>query len=275
MTIETPYRDFLAFWAAAEHASRDEQERLWEELYIAPHRALMEHYLALFGAGASLAAALPRFGEVAGSLDARYAGLRLKVVSRQVAELLDAPEAPRAIAMVGLFTADAWADEFEDGPAAFFALERLPRPGVSATHELTHVSHRLAHGERWEWEPGLALLNEGIATLATRTLHPEVPLEVHFLVDDYPAWEAAAEADWPGVVDTLIGCLASSDPHAMQRFFWPDWGRSKRDVPERVGYLVGARVVDVLLRAHDLAAIVRWPARRALPEVRAALEALR
>jgi hypothetical protein len=31
----------------------------------------------------------------------------------------------------------------------------------------------------------------------------------------------------------------------------------------------------VLLGEHDLATIARWPAERALPEVRAALEALR
>lgn len=273
--VETPYRDFLAFWARAQDAPRAEQERLWDELYAGRHRALMDYYLGLFGDSSSLGDALPRFGDVAAVLEQRFDALQLAPRAREVAELLDAPEAPLAIAMVGLFTADAWSDDLDGAPATFFALERLPRAEVLAAHEFAHASHRLARDEYWSTEPGLILLAEGIAVTVTMRLHPDEPPERHFNVERYDEWEAERTAGWSRTVDAILPCLAAPDLRQLQRFFWPDWGREDRDVPDRVGYLLAARVMDVLLDGHELAEIARWPARRALPEVRAALGALR
>jgi hypothetical protein len=274
--VETPYRDFLAFWARAEHAPRDEQKQLWRELYAERHPGVMEHYLRLFGDAGSLDDALGRYAEVVGTFDERFAALALEQRAGKVAELLRAPETPRAVALVGLFTADAWSDDLDGSPVAFFALERMPLgSSVVATHEFAHASHRLARDEYWDIEPGLVLLCEGVALTTTRRLHPDAPLEEHFIVEDYAAYEAAVDADWQHAVDALLACLDSRDLRDLQRCFWPDWGRADHDVPERVGYLVGARIVDLLLGGHDLATIVRWPAERVLPEVRAALEALR
>lgn len=275
MRVDAPYRDFLGFWERAAGAPRAEQERLWESLYAGPNRQLMDHYMALFGDSCSLGDALDRFGEVADALDARFEGLRLERRAAEVAALLDAPEAPWAIAMVGLFTADAWADDLDGTAAAFFALERLPHPEVIAAHEFAHASHRLARAEYWSIVPALILLSEGVALATTLELQPDAPPERHFLVDDFDRWRGEREADWTHAVDALLACLEPPELRQVQRFFWPDWGRADRDVPERVGYLIAARIMDVLLGERDLAAIARWPAERAVPEVRAALESVR
>ena len=275
MRVETPYRDFLAFWSRAEGAPRGEQRRLWQELYADRHPALMEHYLGLFGETASLDDALGRFGDVAPLLDERYAALQLEARARDVTALLDAPEPPRAVVMVGLFTADAWADEFEGAEVAFFALELLARPDVIAAHEFAHTAHRAARDEPWGIEPGLILLAEGVATATTMRLYPEVPRAQHFSVEPGAGWEAECDAAAGDAIGALLPHLDSRERRQMQRFFWPDWGRTDRDVPARIGYLLAERVMDVLLGGHDLAEIARWPAERALPEVRAALGALR
>lgn len=272
--VETPYRDFLAFWSRAEHAPRDEQRRLWDDMYAGRHRTLFDHYLGLFGESASFDGALDRFGAVAGLLDARLAALQLDARADDVAELLDAPAPERAFAMVGLFTANAWSDDLEGEPTAFFALECLPHAGVVAAHEFAHATHRLARGEYWDVEPGLTLLAEGVAMATTRRLHPEAPPEVHFNVEAFAAWEAECDAAVAYAIDELLACLDATEMRQLQRFFWPDWGRDDRDVPPRIGYLLAARVMDALLGGHDLAEIARWPAERALPEVRAALETL-
>jgi hypothetical protein len=83
------------------------------------------------------------------------------------------------------------------------------------------------------------------------------------------------DAAWRPALDALLDCLESTDVRQLQRFFWPDWGRADRDVPERIAYLVAARAMEPLLDAHPIDAIVRWPAEQALREVRVALEALR
>jgi hypothetical protein len=273
--VDTPYRDFLAFWARAEHAPLDEQVRLWDELYASRHPSLMAHYAGHFGEAASLEDSLARFGEVAPGLEATFEALALEHHATEVRRLLDVTQPLWAIALVGLFTADAWCDDLDGEPVAFFALEQVGCADTSAVHELAHAGHRLARAEYWDDVPGLALLGEGVTTTLTRRLCPHRPLEAHFVVDDFAAYEARADAAWSFTIDELLACLDSRDPRASQRFFWPDWGREDRDVPERVGYLIAARVMERLLGEHALTEIVRWPAERALREVRAALEAVR
>lgn len=278
LAVETPYRDFLTFWQAASARPVDEQRALWRERYADRHPALFEHYARHFGGDELLAEALPRYRDVADGLDERFEALGLQDATARVSELYDAPAGGRAIALVGMFTADAWVDRFEGAPTAFFALEQLdfaPWDAVPTVHELTHVAHWQLRRAEWpDHVPGLFLLMEGLAVATTRRLLPEAPPEAHFAVPDYATYAAACDADWPRIAAALLAGLDVADEAQERRFFWPDWGRRLDDVPERVGYFAGARVVEAMLAAHDLRTIARWPAERALAEVRAALAAL-
>ena len=118
------------------------------------------------------------------------------------------------------------------------------------------------------------LMAEGVAIAATLELIPEASGERHFGVEDHAAWAAACRAAWPEATRKLLACLETLDERARRRFFWPDWGREERDVPERFGYFAAAEVLAALLERHDLAGVARWPAERAVAEVRAALETL-
>lgn len=278
VTAETPFRDFLAFWAAARDRPPAEQAGLWASLYAARSPAVLAHYESAFGAAGSLEDALPRYEAVAGELEERFAALELEACARTVDELLGTSGPVRAIALVGRFTADAWSDDFEGTATAFFALEMVPateRARVLALHELTHAAHQVARGGPWpDGVPALDLVQEGVAAAATRRLAPELPLEQHFSVADYAAWERECEAAWTTVRDEMLAGIDVVDPRGQERYFWPDWGRSDRDVPERCGYYVAGRLIEALLERHDLPGLVRWPPERAIDEVRVALAAL-
>ena len=281
MTVETPFRDFLAFWAQAEGRPPDEQLELWDRLYAGRHRELFSYYEQEMG-GIDVAAALPRFPAVVDGVEATFEALDVEAAAGEVFALLETPVDVRVIAFVGCFTADAWVDDPQDEPLAYFALEAFTEqrhsPRLTAVHEATHVAHWHARDRGWPDDvTGLALLVEGLAIATTLRLMPEVNVERHFFVDDFKAWEAECDAVWPKTLDGLLATLADRDVRAVRRFFWPDWGRAEndRDVPARIAYLVASRVTELLLERHTLPEIARWPRDRALREVRDALAALR
>ncbi|HEX8122964.1 MAG TPA: hypothetical protein VF549_17070 [Solirubrobacteraceae bacterium] len=276
MRIETPFRDFLAFWERAEGLPQDEQLALWEELYAGPHRPLLDAYRGWFAGGASLEDALPRYGAIAGELEQRFAALDLERAARDVAELLQSDGSERAIAFVGLFTANAWMDHFEGDPTLFFALEVDALDSwhhVTAMHELVHLAHQRLAGRLPDGDLDVLLVAEGLAIAATRRLAPEATPEEHFSVADYAAWEADCRAAWDDAVPELLAACDGRDLRAMRRFFWPDWGREDKDVPERFGYYAGAAAVESMLETCDVAELAARPVARA-GEVRAALSAL-
>lgn len=279
VTVEAPFHDFLAFWAQARERPPPEQAELWERLYAGRHPALFAHYQWAFGEAGPLEDALPRYDAVAGDLEARFAALELETSARTVDALLATSGPVRAFALVGTFTADAWTDGFEGEVTAFFALEQIPsgeRARLLALHELVHAAHARARGGvAWpDGTPALDLLQEGVAVAATRALAPELPPEQHFGVRDFAAWQRDCDAAWPALKDELLARLDVVDRAAQARFFWPDWGRPDRDVPERCGYYAAGRVIDALLEEHDLPAVARWQPERVIDEVRGALPAL-
>lgn len=276
--VRTPYRDFLAFWEVARGRPRAVQRRLWHERYAGRHPELFAVHDGVFTPAAeALDDALPRYDAVAATAEARFASLRIEETTAAVEATIGLPAHGRAIVFVGTFGPLAWCDPFDGAAAMFFALERMDRLDVNPSlvaHELTHLIH-VERREGWvDFSPGLDLVTEGVATQVVRRLFPATPLEHLFAVADYPTFAAHAEAAWSWAVPELLRHFEPGDPEQYRRFFWPDWARATRDVPESFGYLVGDRVVAALLAEHSLADVVQWPAERALHEARRALEAL-
>ncbi|HEX8083781.1 MAG TPA: hypothetical protein VF529_05785 [Solirubrobacteraceae bacterium] len=279
MNVETPFRDFLAFWERAAGRPREEQVALWDELYARPNLRTIAQYERHFAGVATLEDALPRYGEVVELLEPRFAAIELERGGDEVAALLDVDVPFRAVALVGLFTANAWFDDDYAGePAVFFALEADPPDlwhRTIAIHELVHLAHHLARSGGWEETvPAQSVFMEGLAVAATRRLVPEATGEQHFAVDDYEAWTAECRAAWDDAARKLLDCFERPDADERRRFFWPDWGRDARDVPERFGYYAAAEAFAAAAEGHDLAELARWPPERAAAEVRSALEAL-
>lgn len=277
IAVETPFRDFLAFWREAEGRPESEQRRLWHRLYADRHGGMFEPYEREFGrAEERLGDALPRFADVAAQAEARFASLDAERVAARVAELFGHAAEGRAIALVGTFGPLAWIDEIDGSFAVFFALEKMPDLGANAiyvAHELSHLTHfALCSGDWAAMTPGLEVICEGIAMQATRQLFPEATPERRFAVDDYAAYEAAVDEAWSWAVPELLAHFDAVDPVQSHRFLWPDWARQVHDVPESFGYLVGERVIGELLGAHSLAEIASWGPERARAEARAVLE---
>lgn len=51
--------------------------------------------------------------------------------------------------------------------------------------------------------------------------------------------------------------MTSTDPDERDRYFSPDWLRDARDVPAKVGYYVGAKLVERLRQQLSIAELAR------------------
>jgi hypothetical protein len=106
---------------------------------------------------------------------------------------------------------------------------------------------------------------EGLALHAVRELVPHVPEHMRFFLEEerYRSLVDQTEAARPTLIPSLRSALAADGLAEYGRFFYPDWLRSVDDVPERVGYLVGERVVELLRERHSLGALARLDHRSA------------
>jgi hypothetical protein len=258
--------DYLAFERAAQQRAAGERRSLWRQLYAERHPDVFECYLRIGGEPPELDSALARLVG-SGELFARRARRTSELIHSHAPRVVDkldagALELPYVI-MVGVFRADGWMADLVDTPTAFFAVEQYKDPpwdDVTVVHETAHLVHAALQPEPWPDEQlGLRLLLEGLAIAATHELLPDLPEWAHFNFPpaELDAWlRACAEAE-PRVGAQLRQLLTATDPDDRDRYFSPDWLRDARDVPPKVGYYLGARVVERLRQRLSLADLAR------------------
>lgn len=281
VTIRNLVPDYLDFERQARGYDGDLRV-LWEHSYASPHRDVLDAYFELgepddFEATIEqLAMQSDRFADRAELLTKAA-----RQLAPGVAALLDAdPERLPYITMVGLNRADGWVQNLNEVPTAFFAVERFREPPweqVHVAHETTHLVQAGLRDEAWDDEViGLRLLLEGIAIASTQRLLDQVPAWAHFNHDPQTSGELVERwhAALPELARALRDLIDCQDAQQTARFFYPDWLRTDRDVPERCGYFVGWRVVEQLAVTISLAELARLDPPKALDLAASALDRL-
>jgi len=291
--LENICPDFLAFWDWARERSPAEQRQLWRALYEDPNRDIFDVYYSRWGDPDRLEAALHRFEEAAPRVRAiaPEAARAIRHLGPECAQLFGAPHAEvRYVLMVGLFTSDGWATHLRGEPTSFLALEwdqysRRRDLEIMVAHEAAHSVHDQCGPFRPDSTVvGEGLFAEGLAQLASTILAPGAP-EAAYLCpggertmvgQDCAEWVAECDRRWPELRRWLLRDLERSEVPRFAAYFWGPRHHTDPDphenVPVRAGYVVGYRVVSALSRHHNIAAMARWPAERAVAEVRQALE---
>jgi hypothetical protein len=258
--------DYLEFERAAEWRTAVERRSLWRVLYAERHRDVFECYFRNSGEPPDMEAALDRLVGSADPFPARARRTKELIRSHapRVVELLGAGAvALPYVIMVGLFRSDGWVADLGDTPTGFFAVEQYKDPPwdeVTVVHETAHLGHVALQPEPWSDEQlGLRLMLEGLAIGATHELLPEAPEWAHFNFPpaELAAWLRACAEVEPRVGAQLRQRMTSTDPDERDRYFSPDWLRDARDVPAKVGYYVGAKLVERLRQQLSIAELAR------------------
>jgi hypothetical protein len=243
-----------------DHASRLEA---WTTGYEAAYRDVFDIYYRSYSdprrrteAAANVAKISPLMRE----REARAEALARQAEQEFIAQglLLDELD---AVFLVGNHTANGWVAEFHGRPSLFVALELLGAPpydGILVSHEALHVAHNHHGAETWPDDVGASLIQEGIATAASRLLHPGLSDSAYLWTDEHhDQWLSecrGAERDLIAVVLDEMATPAEA-PH-VRGLFAPHCQAPA--LPTRSGYWLADVLAQHWLSEHSLKDVLRW-----------------
>jgi hypothetical protein len=168
----------------------DHEDRLkaWTTEYEAAHRDVFDVYYRSYSDPRRRPAAVADVARISPLVREREA--RAVALARQTEQdfraqgLLDELD---VVLLVGNHTANAWIAEFHGRQSLFVALELLgdpPYDGVVISHEALHLAHMHHGAATWPDDVGGRLIQEGIATAASRELNPGLSDSGYLWTDD-------------------------------------------------------------------------------------------
>ncbi len=282
-TIHDFTPDFWRFWEAARNQPIEQQEKLWQQLYVAPHQAVFDDLArpckVEFGPGWAQAHYFPNLPRVVPQIRAMVAGLphQLDQANRRFLKTFpDMRWSGDIYVMASGFCFNGRAQTIRGRSALLFGVDSA---AVLGQRNLIPVmQHELFHRynfQFFDYKPSsgyplwTTLWAEGMATYVSELLNPgasdtdlgNVPLGMVQQVDDRRGKLAAAFLQ-------RFDSTAEKDASV-----WFNDIRSKdRFVPPRGGYQLGVLVVRDLARQYPIQTMAHWSQTEAKPKVRAALE---
>ncbi|WP_344168286.1 hypothetical protein [Kribbella lupini] len=275
ITVRNLVPDFLEFWDQARAEDEQGQLTLWAE-YVERHPEVIDDFRRS-GREPDPRAALGLYPKALELIraNAEAADGWVHEAAELVAPVLDARHLElQAVVMVGLGTANGWVSDFGGRPTLFLAVERIPdatAARILAAHEFAHAVQLPLPEVPWtDIGPlGQWIYSEGFATALTAELLPEYGLAEHlWFGDGYDDWLVDCLQVLPAAESAILSDLESEDDEVVGRYLTRNQGSP---FPDRVGYLVGTRLVQDLRRTHDWPELARWSTEQAQQEVRRAL----
>lgn len=181
------------------------------------------------------------------------------------------------VLVVGNRTSNAWVANLHGVATVFVALELLPAPpydSVALLHEAIHVAHVRRGGHGWPEDVASALFEEGLATAASRLLHPGLTDSEYGWVDDaHQGWAAQCENLLPGLACFALDHLQEpSEGEAGDALFAGDGLHEA--LPLRAGYWLGDFMLRDLVDSYALTSLLSWNHDRATEELHTRLTSL-
>jgi len=168
----------------------DDADRLkaWTTEYEAAHRDVFDVYYRSYSDPRRRTAAVAAVTRISPLVRERES--RAEALARQTEQdfrahdLLDELD---VVLLVGNHTANGWIAEFHGRQSLFVALELLgdpPYDGIVISHEALHLAHMHHGAATWPDDIGACLIQEGVATAASRELHPGLSDSAYLWTDD-------------------------------------------------------------------------------------------
>jgi hypothetical protein len=242
----------------------DQASRLeaWTNEYEAAHRDVFDVYYRSYSDPRRRIDAVADVGRISPLVREREA--RAEALARQAEQEFRARgllEEIDVVLMVGNRTANGWVEEFHGRQSLFVALELLggpPYDGVLVSHEALHLAHMHHGAANWPEDVGTHLIQEGVATAASRELHPGLSDSGYLWTDDqHGPWVRECREAERGLTALVLDELTTpaEAPH-VKGLFAPDCRASS--LPSRSGYWLGDRLAQHWLSQYSLRDVLRW-----------------
>jgi hypothetical protein len=242
----------------------DDLSRLqaWTTEYEAAHRDVFDVYYRSYGDPSSrncAVADVPRISPLVREWEARAEALARQTEQEFRAQgLLDELN---VVLLVGNHTANGWIEEFRGRQTMFVALEFLGAPpydGMLFSHEALHLAHMHQGAANWPDDVASHLIQEGLATAATRNRHPGLSDSGYLWNDDHhDSWVRECRAAERALAAVVLDEMATPADAAHARgLFAPDCQAGT--LPSRSGYWLGDILAQHWLSQHNLRDVLGW-----------------
>lgn len=234
----------------------------WTTEYEAAHRDVFDVYYRSYGDPSrrdGAVADVPRISPLVREWEARA-----EAIARQTERDFRAQgllDELNVVLLVGNHTANGWIEEFHGRQTMFVALEYLGDPPYDAMlfcHEAVHLAHMHHGAANWPDDVASHLIQEGIATAASRMLHPGRSDSDYLWNDDqHDAWVGECRAAETALAALVLDGLAIPAESAHVRgLFAPDCQAGT--LPSRSGYWLGDLLAQHWLSRHELRDVLGW-----------------
>lgn len=259
MRLTSTVAEYLKLARIEDHASR---LQAWTTDYEAAHRDVFDVYYRSYSDQRrrnGAVADVPRISLLVQEREARAEALARQAEQEFRAQgLLDEIN---VVLLVGNHTANGWIEEFHGRPTMFVALEMLGTPpydGMLFSHEAVHLAHMRHDAANWPDDVGSHLIQEGIATAASRDLHPGLSDGDYLWNDDqHDSWVRECRQAERALAEVVLDEIATpAEAVHVKGLFAPDCQAGT--LPSRSGYWLGDLLAQHWLSQHDLRDVLRW-----------------
>ena len=259
MRLTSTVAEYQKLARIEDHASR---LKAWTTDYEAAHRDVFDVYYRSYSDPRRRTDAVANVARISPLVKEREA--RAEALARQAEQEFRAQGLLHeldVVLLVGNHTANGWVAEFHGRQSLFVALELLggpPYDGVLVSHEALHLAHAHHGAATWPDDVGACLIQEGIATAASRVLHPGLSDSGYLWTDDqHDPWVHECREAERALTAVVLHELATpaEAPH-VKGLFAPGWQASA--LPTRSGYWLADLLAQHWLSQHSLRDVLRW-----------------
>lgn len=259
MRVTSTVVEYLKLAGIEDHTSR---LQAWTTVYEAAHRDVFDVYYRSYSdqpRRSGAVADVPRISLLVQEWEARA-----EVLARQTQQEFRAQgllDEINVVFLVGNHTANGWIDEFHGRQTMFVALEMLGNPpydGMLFSHEAVHLAHMRHDAANWPDDVGSHLIQEGIATAASRDLHPGLSDSDYLWNDDrHDSWVRECREAERALAAVILDEIATpAEAVHVKGLFAP--GFQAGILPSRSGYWLGDLLAQHWLSRHNLRDVLRW-----------------
>jgi hypothetical protein len=259
MRLTSTVAEYQRLAKIEDHASR---LQAWTADYEAAHPDVFNVYYSSYSDPShrdSAVAEVARISLLVREWEARAEALARKTEQEVRAQgLLDELN---VVLLVGNNTANAWIEEFHGQQAMFVALELLGDPPYDRmlfSHEAVHLAHMHQGAANWPDDVGSHLIQEGVATAASRELNPGQSDSGYLWNDDqHDSWvRECREAERALITVVLDEMTTPAEAAHVEGLFAPDCQTAM--LPPRSGYWLGDLLAQRWLSQYSLRDVLRW-----------------
>lgn len=259
MRLTSTVAEYQALASIEDYADR---LKAWTTEYEAAHRDVFDVYYRSYSDPRRRTAAVADVSRISPLVREREA--RAQALARQTEQdfraqgLLDELD---VVLLVGNHTANGWIAEFHGRQSLFVALELLgdpPYDGIVISHEAVHLAHMHHGAATWPDDVGACLIQEGVATAASRDLHPGLSDSGYLWTDDqHDLWvRECREAERVLTAVVLDEMATPAEAPHVRGLFAPDCQAS--GLPPRSGYWLADLLAQHWLSQHSLRDVLLW-----------------